>query len=94
MYTRRKLEWPLGPAWGYAFGILLFALAGGLLYLVVDGFVTGEIIRISRINPGVITLDDDPSEFWLSEIFFGYFVVLLAVLGIRSLRRAFKRSKK
>ncbi len=88
------MAWQLKPAWGYAFGILLLLIAGGLLYLVINGYVTGEIIRISRINPGVITLDDNPSEFWLSEIFFAYFVVFLAVLGILSLRRAFKRSRK
>ena len=94
MYTQRKLNWRLGPAWGYAFGVFLLLIAGGLLYLVIDGYVNGEIIRLSRVNPGVITLEDDPSEFWLSEIFFAYFVVFLAVLGILSLRRAFKRSRK
>jgi hypothetical protein len=94
MYTRRKLEWRLSPAWGYAFGMLLLAFAGGLLYVVIDGIVSGEIIRMSQVNPGVISMDDNPSEFWLSEIFFSYFIVLLAVLGIQSLRRAFKRSKK
>ena len=94
MYTQRKLNWQPGPAWGYAFGVVLLLIAGGLLYLVIDGYVNGEIIRLSRVNPGVITLEDNPSEFWLSEIFFAYFVVFLTVLGILSLRRAFKRSRK
>jgi hypothetical protein len=94
MYTRKKMNWQLSPAWGYAFGILLLILASGLLYLVIDGLVSGQIIQMSQVNPGVITEDDDPSEFWLSEMFFAYFVVLLAVLGIRSLRRAYKRSRK
>lgn len=94
MYTRRKLNWRLGPAWGYAFGAALLLIAGGLLYVVINGYINGEIIRLSRVNPGVITLDDNPSDFWLSEIFFSYFVVLLSILGILSLRRAFKRSRK
>ena len=94
MYTQRKLKWTLSPAWGYTFGIFLLILAGGLLYLVIDGLATGEIIRMSQVDPGVITEDDNPSEFWLSEMFFTYFIVLLVVLGIRSLRRAFKRSRK
>jgi hypothetical protein len=88
------MNWQLSPTWGYAFGILLLTLAGGLLYLVIDGLVSGQIIQMSQVNPGVITEDDNPSEFWLSEMFFTYFVVLLVVLGIRSLRRAYKRSRK
>ena len=94
MYTRRKLNWTLHPAWGYTFGISLLALAGILLYLVIHGLTTGEMIQMSQVGTGVITEADNPSEFWLSEMFFTYFIVLLAVLGIRSLRRAFKRSRK
>ena len=94
MYTRRKLNWQLSPAWSYAIGIFLLILAGGLLYLVIDGLVSGQIIRMSQVDPGVITMDDDPSEFWLSEMFFTYFAVLLLVLGIRSLIRAYNRSRK
>jgi hypothetical protein len=94
MYTRRKLNWQPKPVWVYALGILLLLLAGGLLYLVVDGLISGEIIRMSQVDPGVISMNDDPSEFWLSEMFFFYFVVLLAVLGIRALIRAYKRSRK
>jgi hypothetical protein len=94
MYTRRKLNWQPRPAWSYAFGILLLILAGGLLYLVIYGLLNGEIIRMSQADPGVISMDDNPSEFWLSEMFFFYFVVLLAVLGIRSLIRTYKRSRK
>lgn len=94
MYTRRKFNWQLKPAWGYVFGAFLFAIAGGLLYLVINGYVTGEIIRHSQVNPGVITMDDNPSEFWLSEFFFAYFVVFFVVLGILSIRRAYKRSRK
>ena len=94
MYTRRNTTGHLSPKWGYVFGIFLFALAGGLLYLIIDGYVTGEIIRLSQVNPGVISEEDNPSDFWLSEIFFGYFVVFLTVLGILSIRRAYKRSRK
>jgi hypothetical protein len=94
MYTRRKMNWNLNPAWGYVFGILLLLLAGGLLYLVVDGLVSGETIQMSQVGTGVITMSDNPSEFWVSEIFFFYFVVLLLALSIRSFIRAYKRSHK
>ncbi len=94
MYTRRKMTWNLNPAWGYAFGIILLLLAGGLFYLVIDGLVSGEIIQMSQTDSGAISMDDNPYEFWLSEMFFFYFVVLLVVLGIRSLIRAYKRSHK
>lgn len=93
MYIHRKSK-PIGPAWTIAAGIVLLLISAVLFYLVVDGLVTGEIIRLSRLDPGVITRDDNPSEFWLSEIFFTYFLILLTVLAVRSFRRVRKGRRK
>lgn len=62
--------------------------------MVVAGLATGEIIKLSRVDPGVITREDNPSEFWVSEIFFSYFIVLLTVLAVRSFKTALKRRRK
>ena len=77
-----------------AVGFILLGISGVLLYLVVDGLVTGQIIKISRVNPGAITREDDPYEFWLSEIFFSYFIVFLLTLAGRTFWKVFKRRKR
>jgi hypothetical protein len=93
MYIHRNSE-PLGPAWVVAAGIVLLLISAYLLYMVVDGLVTGEIIKLSRVDPGVITRQDNPSEFWVSEIFFTYFIILLTVLAVRSFKIALRRRGK
>ena len=93
MYIHRQSD-PLGPTWVAAAGIVLLLISAFLLYMVVDGLVTGEIIKLSRVDPGVITRQDNPSEFWVSEIFFTYFIILLTALAVRSFKIAFKRRRK
>lgn len=84
----------MGPTWIVATGVVLLLISGCLLYMVVDGVATGEMVKLSRVDPGVITLQDNPSEFWVSEIFFSYFIVLLTVLAVRSFKVALKRRRK
>lgn len=91
MYTRRSTSKHIGPAWTIAAGVILLGIAGGLVYLVINGLATGQIMRPSRINPGEITRADNPYEFWMSELFFSYFVVLLVALAVRSFWRLIKR---
>lgn len=93
MYIHRKSD-PLRPVWIVVTGVVLLLICAFLLYMVVDGLVTGEIIKLSRVDPGVITRVDNPSEFWLSEIFFSYFIILLTILAVRSFKTALKRRKK
>jgi hypothetical protein len=62
--------------------------------MVIDALVTGEVIKLSRVDPGVITREDNPYEFWVSEIFFTYFIVLLTALAVRSFKSALKRRRK
>jgi hypothetical protein len=81
-------------AWIVGAGVVLLLIASYFLYMVVDGLVTGEIIKLSRVDPGVITRTDNPSEFWVSEVFFSYFIVLLTVLAVRSFKTAIKRRRK
>jgi hypothetical protein len=93
MYIHRRSR-PIGPAWIVAVGIILLLISFYLLYIVVDGLATGEIIKLSRVDPGVITRQDNPSEFWVSEIFFSYFIVLLTVLAVYGFKTAVKRRRK
>jgi hypothetical protein len=93
MYIHRKSQ-PIGPVWVAATGVALLLISAYFLYMVVDGLATGEIIKLSRVDPGVITRVDNPSEFWVSEIFFSYFIVLLTVLAVRSFKIALKRRRK
>lgn len=93
MYIHRNSR-PLGPAWIVAAGVVLLLISAYFLYMVIDALVTGEIIRLSRVDPGVITRQDNPSEFWLSEIFFTYFIILLTVLAVRGFKVALKRRQK
>ncbi|HEY1788685.1 MAG TPA: hypothetical protein VGJ73_11040 [Verrucomicrobiae bacterium] len=93
MYIHRKSQ-PVSAGWIVAAGVLLLLISFYLLYMVVDALVTGEIIKLSRVDPGVITRADNPSEFWVSEIFFSYFIVLLTVLAVRGFKTALKRRKK
>jgi hypothetical protein len=94
MYIHRKTSKPVGPAWIDSLGIVLLLVAGFLLYMVIKCLATGEIIKLSRVDPGVITRDNNPSEFWMSEIFFSYFGVLLLALAVRSFKNAVKRRQK
>ena len=93
MYIHRNSR-PIGPAWIVSTGIVMLLISAYLLYMVVDALVTGEIIRLSRVDPGVITRQDNPSEFWVSEIFFTYFIILLTVLAVRSFKAVLKRRGK
>jgi hypothetical protein len=93
MYIHRNSR-PIGLAWIVGAGVVLLLIASYFLYMVVDGLVTGEIIKLSRVDPGVITRTDNPSEFWVSEVFFSYFIVLLTVLAVRSFKTAIKRRRK
>jgi hypothetical protein len=93
MYIHRRSA-PLGPAWVVSVGVVLLLISACLVYMVVDALATGEIIKLSRVDPGVITREDNPSEFWVSEIFFTYFIVLLTVLAVRSFKTALKRRRK
>jgi hypothetical protein len=81
-------------AWIVGAGVVLLLIASYFLYMVVDGLVTGEIIKLSRVDPGVITRQDNPSEFWVSEAFFSYFIILLTILAVRSFKTAVKRRRK
>jgi hypothetical protein len=94
MYIHKKSSSHIGPGWTVTVGIMLLVIAGALMYVVVDGLVTGEVIKLSRLDPGVITRDDNPSEFWMSEMFFSYFILLLVILAVRSFVRARKLSRK
>lgn len=74
-------------------GIISLGIAAGLLYLVINGLASGQIIRPSRVNPGIITRYDNPYEFWMSELFFFYFAVLLTTLAVRSFWKVIKRPR-
>jgi hypothetical protein len=93
MYIHRNSR-PVGLTWIVGAGVVLLLIAFYLLYMVVDGLVTGEIIKLSRVDPGVITRQDNPSEFWVSEAFFSYFIILLTILAVRSFKTAVKRRRK
>ncbi len=93
MYIHRKTSKSVGPVWIVTMGIVLLLVSGFLVYSY-KSLATGEIIKLSRVDPGVITRASNPSEFWTSEVFFSYFGVLLLALAVRSFKNAIKHRQK
>jgi len=80
----------IGLFWSFVAGLALFAAACAFLCLEVIGLVRGEIWKLSRHHPGLVTRADHPESFWFSVIF--SFVIGMILLGnaLWILRSAFR----
>lgn len=66
-------------------GLACFILAACILYLVVQGLMTGEILKMSKSGREVISKVAQPERFWLNIGFWTLGVVLSLVTAIKKL---------
>ena len=85
---------PLGPTWAIIAGVVVLLAAVGLFCVFAVGLKTGETMKFSKINPGLVTRQDSPGRFWTSEVFSLIISVTLASLGVRILRDAFRQLRR
>ena len=94
MFIGKDNSKPLGPAWTMVAGIVLLLAAVGLFCVFVVGLKTGETMKFSKMHPGLATRQDDPGHFWFSEIFSLIIGFMLASVGVRILRDAFRQLRR
>jgi len=75
---------------GFIAGLALFAAACAFLCLDVIGLARGEIWKLSRHHPGLVTRAAHPDSFWFSVVV--SFIIGLILLGnaLWILRNAFR----
>jgi hypothetical protein len=66
---------PLSPVVTIILGLVFLAVASLMGYLVFEGIKAGEIWRISKYNPGLVTRLEHPQQFW--SIIISYSVIML-----------------
>jgi hypothetical protein len=71
------------PRGTIAAGVALFLLAIGLLCVFVIGLKTNETMGFSKHQSGLVSRQDNPVEFWLTESVSLIFAIMLAVKGIK-----------
>jgi hypothetical protein len=84
----------LSPAWAIATGVILLAVAVGLLVLVIYSLKTGEIWRWSKYHPGVVSRAESPASFWYSAFFSTVISLMLAGASVLILRQAVRDLRK
>jgi hypothetical protein len=90
--TEKDTSPKISATWGFIAGMALFAVACSFLCLDIIGLLRGEIWKLSRHHPGLVTRADHADSFWLSVIV--SFIVGLILLGnaLWILRSAFRKT--
>jgi hypothetical protein len=82
---------PLSPVTTIILGLVFLAVASLLGYLVFEGFKSGEIWRISKYNPGLVTRLERPQQFWSIIISYSIIGLLNATISVWFLFSSFRK---
>jgi hypothetical protein len=69
----------LGRVWAFIASFVLLAAGCAVLCLDVIALFRGEIWRLSRYHPGLVTRAANPESFWISAV--GSFLISLVLIG-------------
>jgi hypothetical protein len=82
---------PLSPVATIILGLVFLAVASLMGYLVYEGFKAGEIWKISKYNPRLVTRLERPQQFWSFIVLYSIMVLSNATVSVCCLVSSFRK---
>ena len=73
-----------------AASLFMFVLIVGIIFLVVEGYMSGEIMGFGRGNHNEYTLQENPQSYWSNLLVWAGLVILFIVGCIMEIVRTIK----